>query len=135
MTSAVPDTNIVISALFWQGAPHEVVRRGLLGQFGLVTSNEIIDEVSGKLRGKFGYPEEEIAQVVDIMLALFHVVSTSSTFREARDAKDDKVLACAVDGRADFIVTGDSDLLVLKEFRGVKIATAKEFLEKLPKEQ
>lgn len=133
MTRVVLDSNIVIAAVFWKGLPFEVVRRGLSGEFDLVTSPGIIDEVSDKLRTKFGYPEVEIGKVVDIMLGLFHVVNPSSVFREVRDVKDDKILACAVDGIADFVVTGDSDLLVFSEFRGVKMVTARRFLETIGK--
>lgn len=60
MTRAVPDTNIIISAVFWRGNPYEVVRRGISGEYQLVTSAEILDEVADKLRNKFQFPEEGI---------------------------------------------------------------------------
>ena len=51
-----------------------------------------------------------------------------------RDPDDDKFLACAIDGAAYYAVSGDSDLLSLGEFRGVKIVTASEFLSLLGKQ-
>src|SRR5207248_8548809 len=48
-----------------------------------------------------------------------------------RDVKDDPVLACAVDGRADYLVTGDPDLLSLKLFRGIQIVSPAQFLQVL----
>ena len=46
-----------------------------------------------------------------------------------RNKKDNKIIECAFDGKADYIVTGDTDLLELKELKGIRIVTAKEFLE------
>jgi predicted nucleic acid-binding protein len=51
--------------------------------------------------------------------------------RVCRDPDDDVVLATAVAGRADFIVTGDDDLLVLKRFRGIRILSPRQVLEML----
>ena len=58
-----------------------------------------------------------------------HIIEPSSKFNAVRDKKDNKIIECAFDGKADYIVTGDPDLLILKEFRGIKIITAREFLE------
>ena len=62
-----------------------------------------------------------------------HVVEPSSKFDVVRDKKDNKIIECAFDSQANFIVTGDPDLLVLKEFHGIKIVTAKEFLKEIGK--
>ncbi len=63
------------------------------------------------------------------MLTLFHVVNPTSRIDIVRDKNDNKIIECAFDGMADFIVTGDPDLLVLKEYRGIKIVNADEFLK------
>lgn len=131
MTKIVPDTNIVISSIFWRGHPYEVIRRGILGEYQLVTSAGILDEVVDRLRNKFQFPEEEIQKLIDILLTYSHVIEPSSNFDIVRDKKDNKIIECAFDGGADYIVTGDSDLLYLREFRGVKIRTAKELLEEI----
>jgi putative PIN family toxin of toxin-antitoxin system len=129
MIRVVLDTNIIISSIFWKGNPHEVVRRGLLGEYKLVTSAGILDEAVNKLRHKFRFPEEGIQELVDILLAYCHVVEPTSKFDVVRDKKDNKIIECAFDGEADYIVTGDPDLLVLKEFSGIKIVKAREFLD------
>ena len=131
MIRVVLDTNIIISSVFWKGNPHEVVRRGLLREYKLVTSAEILDEAVNKLRHKFRFPEEGIQELVDILLACCHVVEPTSKFDVVRDKSDNKIIECAFDSKADYIVTGDPDLLDLKEFRGIRIVTAKEFLEKV----
>ena len=48
-----------------------------------------------------------------------------------RDKTDNKIIECAFDGQADYIITGDTDLLDLVEFRGIKIITPKKFLQKI----
>ncbi|MBI2675361.1 MAG: putative toxin-antitoxin system toxin component, PIN family [Candidatus Aenigmarchaeota archaeon] len=132
MTRAVLDTNIIISSIFWKGKPYEVVRRGILGEFKIVISPEILDEVAEKLRNKFQLPEEAIQELMDILLTYSHVVQPSSKFDVVRDKSDNKIIECAFDGQANYIVTGDPDLLALKEFRWIKIVTAKEFLTSSP---
>ena len=131
MTRVVADTNIIISSVFWRGNPYEVVRRGILGEYQLVTSAEILDEVVDRLRNKFQFPEEGIQQLIDILLTYCHVIEPTSKFDAVRDKKDNKIIECAFDGHADYIVTGDLDLLELKEFRGIKIRNAKKFLEEI----
>ncbi len=130
MIRAVLDTNIIISSVFWKGNPHEVVRKGILGEFQMVMSAAIMEEITDKLRNKFKFPETGIQELIDILLTYGHIVEPSSRFNVVRDKKDDKILECAFDGKADYIVTGDPDLLELKEFRGVRIVTAKDFLER-----
>lgn len=58
MIRAVLDTNIYISSLFWKGAPHEVVKKGLGGAFLIIVSCPIIGEVREKLIDKFDFPLE-----------------------------------------------------------------------------
>ena len=129
MIRVLPDANIIISSVFWRGNPHEVVRKGILGEYQLVISAEILDEVVDKLRNKFKFPEENIQELIDILMTYCHIVDVNSKFDVVRDKKDNKIVECAFDGKANYIVTGDPDLLVLKEFKGIKIVKAKDFLE------
>ncbi|MBI4149647.1 putative toxin-antitoxin system toxin component, PIN family [Candidatus Woesearchaeota archaeon] len=80
MIRAVLDTNIIISSVFWKGAPHEAVKRGILGEYLGVISAEIIDEVVDRLRNKFHFSEENIQELVDILLMYCHIVEVTSTF-------------------------------------------------------
>ena len=131
MVRIVPDTNIIISSVFWRGNPYEIIRRGILRKYQLITSAEILDEVVDKLRNKFKFPGGNIQEFIDILLTYCHVVKPANKFDVMRDKKDNKIIECAFDGKAEYIVTGDPDLLDLKEFRGIKIIKAKEFLETL----
>ena len=58
-------------------------------------------------------------------------VAVSTVVKECRDPDDDKFLACALDGAAYYVVSGDSDLLSMREYKGIKIVTANEFLDLL----
>lgn len=129
MIRVLPDTNIIISSVFWRGNPYEVVRRGILGEYQLVISAEILDEVANKLKNKFQFPEESIRKLMDILMTYCHIVDVTSKFDAVRDKKDNKIIECAFDGKVDYIVTGDPDLLILKEFKEIRIVKAKEFLE------
>ncbi len=129
MIKVVPDTNIILSSVFWKGNPHEVIRKGILGEYQLVISAKILDEVVDKLRNKFHFPEERIQELIDIIMVYYHIIDVTSKFDVVRDKSDNKIIECAFDGKVDYIVTGDPDLLTLKEFSGIKIIKAKDFLE------
>ena len=129
MIRVVPDTNILISSIFWRGKPYEIIKGGIEGRYVLVTSREILEELAERLKNKFSLPESDILLFMDIIFAHFHIVPKISAFSASADSKDNKILETAFDGKADFIVTGDSHLLVLMEFKGIKIVTAEEFLK------
>ena len=103
MIRVLPDTNILISSVFWRGNPYEVVRIGILGEYQLVISAEILDEVVDKLRNKFQFPEENIRELIDILMTYCHIVDVTSKFDVVRDKKDNKIIECAFDGKADYI--------------------------------
>ena len=68
------------------------------------------------------------------MLYFTHLIEPKESIKVIKDdPKDDMVLECAVEGKADFIVSGDPHLLKLKEFRSIKIVTPKQFLDLLRK--
>lgn|SRR3989344_8767441 len=133
MIRVVPDTNVLISSIFWKGSPYLVIKEGLLGNCQLILSSEILDEAVEKLRNKFKFPEEKISEFTELLLSHSHLVKTKTEINVARDKDDNKIIECAIDGKADYIVTGDPDLLVLKKYKNIKIATAREFLEELKK--
>jgi putative PIN family toxin of toxin-antitoxin system len=78
----------------------------------------------------FKLTEEEADRVVKAMQNVAEVVETQSQVMVCRDEKDNKVLECAVDGRAEWIITGDAHLLELQSFKKVRIVTVAEFLRR-----
>jgi uncharacterized protein len=111
MIRILPDTNIIISSLFWEGKPHEVMRRGFLGEYHLLTSVEILEEVAEKLRNKFRFPDESMREFMDMLMKFCQIIEVTSKFDIVRDKSDNKIIECAFDGKANYIVTGDPDVL------------------------
>lgn len=129
MIKAVLDTNIFVSALFWKGAPHTVVRTGIAGEFVMIASPAIISELQETVVVKFGFPDEDARDYLRLIaLHAFLVEPREEPHIVAADPSDDKILACAVAGSADFIVTGDKHLLSLRDFSGIRIVTPSSFL-------
>jgi len=124
------DTNIFISALVIPGSLAEkAVSRILAGRDELVISPDIIKEVLSVLSSKFAREREALSHVAVILLELGELVRPDQRLRVFRDEPDNRILECAVFGKADRIVTGDKEMLRLKEVKGVKIASLREYLE------
>ncbi len=125
----VIDTNIYISAIFWGGKPRSVVDLGRNGQISIFTSSQIEKEINKKLKIKFGLSDEEVAQILfDFSTFTLPIKASRKITVIDDDPDDDKFIECAVASRAGFIVSGDKHLLNLKEYKGIKIMKAADFL-------
>lgn len=126
----VLDTNTAISGLLWGGTPGRLIEAAKVGRVELVSSAPLLAELQGVLsRPKFAQQLAQrgvtVGEVFDGYAALVRLVVPASIAPTiARDPADDQVLAAAVAGQADLIVSGDSHLLNLKQFMGIQIATA-----------
>jgi putative PIN family toxin of toxin-antitoxin system len=124
------DTNIFISALAIPGSLAEkAVSRIIEGRDELVISPDIIKEVLSVLSLKFGRDREALSHVAVILSELGELVEPKQTVRVLKDEPDNRILECATFGKADIIVTGDKEMLHLKEHMGVKVASLREYLE------
>ena len=124
------DTNIFISALVIPGSLAEkAVSRIIEGRDELVLSTDIIKEVLSVLSSKFGREREALSHVAVILLDLGNWVKPDQRIRVLRDEPDNRILECAVSGRAELIVTGDKEMLRLKEYMGIKIISLRDYLE------
>ena len=133
MIRAVLDTNVFVSVFLLFGRLNRLSRFlyekkfvGLLSQeifeeYARVALRPLYDLAPGEIKTIL-YQVQERAEWVDVH-SHFHVIS--------EDPSDDKFLACAVDGRADYIVTGDRHLLHLEAFRGIRILPPAESLKAL----
>ena len=126
---AVFDTNVLIAAIITEGICSKLLRRARIGEFSLVSCPFIMKELRRILSMKFRLPREELALAMEpISEATSRVIEHNLKITGiCRDTDDDNVIACAVAAKADYLVTGDSDLLELKSYRGVKIATPRDF--------
>lgn len=134
---AMLDTNISVSAAIKvEGKPAQIIRRAT-SEFDWLTSDYIVAEVERALARPHiqkRYPKLVTAALRQEFIALMQEQAEIVETRRAidptsRDIKDDPILASAADGHADYIVTGDRDLLVLGEYEGVKIVTPEQFLQ------
>lgn len=127
---AVFDTNIFISAIAIPGSRAEAaILKVVTADVRLVISREIIHEVLEVLARKFDRNAEELARVAVYLADLAEVVTPLRRLKVLGDEPDNRILECAVAGRADAIVTGDQAMLRLGAYRKIRIISLKEFLE------
>ncbi len=133
MLRVVLDTNVLVSAIISDGKPRELLKKGIMKKFTIVTSDLILEELASVLRRpKFETNEEEIHRTTLALIRSAHVIKVKSKFTAVKkDPKDDKIINTAYDGNADVIVSGDRHLLDLESFREIKIITVEKMLETL----
>ena len=99
------------------------------GEDCLLISREIIKEVVLVLANKFSSDRESLSRVAVNLSELGEIIEIRKRIRVLKDEPDNRILECAVSGRADIIVTGDKTMLKLKEYGNVKIVSLREYLD------
>ena len=129
----VLDTNVIISGLNFPGNERLVLELALRGRFDLCLSPFILDEVAGVLTHKFGWSEERSSQAVRTLQEAAIIIEPQQRPPVIQDSQaDNRVLECAAQAPADYLVTGDRrHLLPIGEHSGVKILNAPLFLSAL----
>ena len=123
------DTNIFISALVFPGSTAErAIVKIIEGEDSLYISREIFDEVLSVLSSKFSRDSEAISRVAFNLSELAEFVNPTEKIRVLKDEPDNRILECAVSGNADIIVTGDKEMLKLREYGKIKLMSLKEYL-------
>ena len=126
------DSNVIISALIATSGTAKDVFLYCGERFRIIISDYIINEVSEKLRSKFDFSGTEIKEVTDFLETHTELVKPADQKLElSRDKKDNPVLNLAVSADADFLISGDNDLLVLKKVKGMRIISPAEFWKEL----
>lgn len=124
------DTNIFISAFVVPRSQAEkAIFKVIEENVSLMISKEIIGEVLRVLAGKFKREKEALSRTAVYLSDIARIVKSSRKINVLKDEPDNRILECAVAGRADLIVTGDKEMLRLKEFEGIKMISLKEYLE------
>ena len=130
MIRVVFDTNVYISALMFGGLPGSLLDLAFLQSFILVISPALMDELDEKLRLKFEVSAEDAAIVRAKLEGNAEIVMPDVVLDVIEDDPDDnRVLECAVKGRANYIVTGDRHLLKLGTYEAISIVTVRQFLD------
>ena len=126
----VIDTNVVISAAFFGGIPRKVIdlvidenvkaytNTAILTEYE-VTAFRMVTKKKGHINQKF----------FDQFMDKVEVIDAVTVVDICRDPDDNKFIACAVDAKAVYIVSGDKDLLTVEKYDEIEIVTAKEFYE------
>jgi len=136
MLKLVLDTNTLVSAFFWKGNEYDLFKEIEQGKVRLFISKEILDEVGDVLnRDKFKDilegTNQNADEIVQKIISLSHlVIGKRLNINICRDHKDNKFIECAVNAHADFIISGDKDLLSLKQYKYIKIVKTSEILPK-----
>lgn len=129
---AVLDTNIFVSALLGKGPPARLYEAFEQGSFWLVSSKELIAELAEVLlRPELAISPADIKTAFRLLRRRALIIRPKHHVNICRDPSDNLVLECALSGNADWIVTGDKDLLVLHPFRGIGIISPTSFLRHL----
>jgi len=127
----VLDANIFISSFFWGGNPRLVLERVITGKDELYVTKEILDEIESLMeRPKFNVHKEEVDYFINSIEEIANkIVPKERVNNDSRDKADNKYIECAITANVDNIITCDMHLLELKEYKNVKIVTAKDYLE------
>ena len=124
------DTNVLVSALVFPGGRgDEALQRILEERDELFLSKAILDELLGVLARKFARDAEALSRVAVFLAEVSTLVKPARRVKVLRDDPDNRILECAVAGRADLIVTGDEALLALGEFEGVRVVRLADYLQ------
>lgn len=125
------DTNVIVSAVLLAGSiPRQAFDKALAEGTFLISAPtllELAEVLSREKLNKYLLEEDRMRFLVALLKETELVEVTEAVF-DCRDAEDNKFLELAVSGKADYIVSGDQDLLVLGPFRGIPVLTPKEFL-------
>lgn len=133
MMKVVFDSNIYISSIVYGGKPRQIFQSAIEGKVKLYVSRKILKEVEDVLqRPKFKYPFKMINLVIAEIQNIAKTVIPQEKINYIKDdPHDDIILECAVESKANYIVTGDEHLLNLKNYKTISILNASEFLKKL----
>ena len=131
MVKMVVDTNVLISAILFGGNPEKVLSMAEEKRIEMLISSEILEEFTNVLKDKFSFSQDMAELVASGIKEISTLVIPTQRLKviKEKDA-DNRVLECAVEGKAQYIVTGDTrHLQPLKEYKGIRILSPVQFLE------
>ncbi|MGA7913007.1 MAG: putative toxin-antitoxin system toxin component, PIN family [Candidatus Dormiibacterota bacterium] len=123
----VLDTNVLVSALHFGGRPRRLLDDVLRGDHTLIIGPAILGELEAVLVETCGWTSDRAAAVRAELEAIADVATPVEVPRVCRDPDDDQILAIAITGSADALVTGDADLLALGAYASVNISSVADF--------
>jgi putative PIN family toxin of toxin-antitoxin system len=124
------DTNIFVSAFAIPGGKAEqALQRVIDGRDQLALSRPILLELSGILARKFAHDREQIARIAVFLSEIAEFVEPRTRLHVLKDEPDNRILECAVEVRAEVIVTGDRAMLALGAHKSIRIISLRDYLQ------
>ncbi len=127
----VNDTNVWLSALYFSGNEAKIVKLIEEEKIISVTSLFILNELKEKMIYKFNTPSFAANATISYIKSISEVVFLKGQDFGLRDSADNQILETAVMGKCQWLITGDKDLLVLREYQNIKIVKPAQFLKKI----
>lgn len=125
----VIDTNVYISSLLFKGKAREAYDL-IIANADLYISDFIVSELSDKLHSKFSVPSKTVREIITSILSVAdNVTATTPLPKICRDADDNYILQLCEIIVADFLITGDKDLLILKRYKSTQIISPADFIK------
>lgn len=133
MLRVVADTNIYISVIIFGGKTELIRKLAKNKKIKLPISEDILAEIAGILKRKFNWPDLKIEHTIDSLKTITTLVTPKHTLKIVRNHDpDNRILECALEGGAQYIVSGDKHhLLPLKEYQRIKILSLTEFTKEM----
>ena len=133
MIKVALDSNIFISGIIFGGNPRKIIDLIIEGKLRLCISSDILGEIKEVLeRDKFGFSPDITRQIIIEIESLSEFITPTKKHSVVkRDSSDNIIIDCAIEANADYIITGDDDLLSLREYNKIKIISARDFLKQI----
>lgn len=127
----VLDTNVIVAAFAARGLCAEVFEP-CLTDHSVIISEHILSEIKEKLINKICLPQSIVQDIINYLREQAEIF-TPEKINESicRDKDDANIIGTALNGEAEFIITGDDDLLILKKYKDIEIVTPREFWERM----
>lgn len=124
------DTNVLISATLWDDSvAQKLLFKCMNNHIKIFSSQEIIEEYKRILIRDFDYNEQEVGELLEKILEFLNLVTPSKKVEIIKeDSTDNKIIECALESEAEYIISYNKHLLKLKEYENIKIITPEEAL-------
>ena len=130
----VLDSNVIIAAFATRGIC-DLIFEYCLSKHKIIASEFILREINANLEKKLKLPKKNVKEIISFLKSNCEIYAPPKLeVQVSRDIDDNQILSLADFSSADFIITGDKDLLVLKSFNNIPILTPRNFAEKMKKQ-
>ena len=122
------DTNVLLSATLWDGSVAQKLLFDLIRQnVEIYTTTEILSEYQEVLKRDFDFSDEEVAEILEKVLAFVTLVNPTKRVKVVKEDPDDNmIIECALESNSRYVITYDKHLLNLKEYQGIRIIRPEE---------